>query len=114
LFGAREDGPAPGFGVEGVAVLLDGREVLGVVVAEDVELLAGPVERAREQEQLEQEEARRVVGGLRLDFGDLGVDGLSQLSLTEQFAGGHAKASEAEEGRVAGPGWGADQTLVFS
>ena len=110
LLGPGEDGAAAGLGIEGRAILFHRRGMAGVVVAEDVELLAGAIEIAREEEELEEEEPRRPIGRRRLDLGNLLVDRLLEPAALEQIAGGHGSllksstSGRVEPGRSRGSG----------
>lgn len=54
-----------------------------------LDLPPGPVEVAREDEQLEQEQPLALVDGVGFDLPDLGVDGLLQLSRSEKLSSVH-------------------------
>jgi hypothetical protein len=73
--------------------------MLRVIVSQDIELLTGAVEVAGEEEEFEEKEPGRAVGGGGFDLGNLGVDGFTEASILEQLVRGHGAAPEGREGK---------------
>jgi hypothetical protein len=91
LLGAGEHGAPLRLGIQSLPVLLDRRGVLWVVVPQDIELPAGPVQVSGKQVKLEQEEPGGVVRRIGTDFLGLGLDCSPELASVEQLAGCHGR-----------------------
>lgn len=60
-----------------------------ILVLDEIDLLTGAIQLAREDEEFEQEQPLRLVGGRGPDFLELGLDGLSEPTRLVEFTGLH-------------------------
>ncbi len=101
-----EEPAAGGLGLHQLAVAERGHDQLGLDVVGRVDLPGRPVELAGEGEQLEEEGASGLVGGVGLDLGDLGVDRLPEPTGLVEFGGGQAGPLDTRMGGRRDEGWG--------
>jgi len=88
-----EDAPTENFAFEALAIIHCGREKLGFVELENVDLLLGAIELASKGEQFEKKQPQGLIARLRLDRLDLGVDGFLQLALLIELGSSHEENS---------------------